>query len=101
MARMQDLLDNKCPNCKQPRETSEHLNRCPDVGRTLLFRDSVASIIKWMHDYNRTDTELAYWLEKYLLFRGMRSLTTLIMVGGGGLLLLMIAAASQDLIGWT
>jgi hypothetical protein len=100
MAHMQGLLDNKCPNCKQPRETSEHLN-WPDAGRTLLFRDSVALIVKWMHDYNRTDAELAYWLEKYLLFRGTRSLTTLIMAGGGGSLPLMIAAASQDLIGWT
>ncbi len=54
-----------------------------------------------MHDYNRTDTELAYWLEKYLLFRGTRSLTALIMAGGGGLSQLMIAAASQDLIGRT
>jgi hypothetical protein len=101
MARMQDLLDNKCPNCKQPKETSEHLNWCPDAGQTLLFRDSVASIVKWMHDYNKTDAELAYWLEKYLLIRGIRSLTALIMVGGGGLLQLMIAAAGQDLISWT
>jgi hypothetical protein len=23
-----------------------------------------------MHDYNRTDVELAYWLKKYLIFRG-------------------------------
>jgi hypothetical protein len=67
----------------------------------LLFRDSVASIVKWMHDYNRTDAELAYWLEKYLLFRGTRFLTALIMAGGGGLSQLMIAAASQGLIGWT
>jgi hypothetical protein len=54
-----------------------------------------------MHNYNRTDTELAYWLKKYLIFRGMRSLTALIMAGGGNLLQLMRAAASQDLIGWS
>jgi hypothetical protein len=54
-----------------------------------------------MHDYNRTDAELAYWLEKYLLFIGMRSLTAHNMAGGGGLWQLMIAVASQDLIGWT
>jgi hypothetical protein len=101
MACIQDLLDHKCPNCQQPRETSEHLNWCPDVGQTLLFRDSVASIVKWMHDYNRMDTELAYWLKKYLIFRGTSSLTTLIMAGGGGSLQLMRAAASQDFIGWT
>ncbi len=99
MAHIQDLIDNKCPNCKQPRELSEHLNWCPDTGQMLLFRDTVASYVKWMHNYNRMDAELAYWLEKYLVFRGTSSLTTLIMAGGGGLLQLMIAEASQDLIG--
>jgi len=38
MAQIQDLLDNKCPNCPLPREKSKHLNRCPDTGRTLLQR---------------------------------------------------------------
>jgi hypothetical protein len=66
----------------------------------LLFRDSVASIVKWMHNYNRTDAELAYWLKKYLIFQGTRSLTALIMAGGGGLSQLMRAVASQDLIRW-
>jgi hypothetical protein len=61
----------------------------------------VASIVKWMHDYNRTNAQLAYWLKKYLIFRGTRSLTALIMAGGGGLLQLMRAAASQDLISWS
>jgi hypothetical protein len=56
----------------------------------LLFRDSVASIVKWMQDCTRMDAELAYWLEKYLLFRGTRSLTALIMAGGGGLLQLRL-----------
>jgi hypothetical protein len=50
------------------------------MGQTLQFRDSVASIVKLMHDYNRMDAELAYWLEKYLLFIGMRSLTALVCV---------------------
>jgi hypothetical protein len=46
----------------------------------------VASIVKWMHDYNRKDAKLAYWLKKYLIFRCTRFLTALIMAGGGGLL---------------
>jgi hypothetical protein len=54
-----------------------------------------------MQDFNRTDSELAYWLEKYLMFRGTRSLTALITTGGGASSQLMRAAASQDLIGWT
>jgi hypothetical protein len=54
-----------------------------------------------MHDYNRTDAELVYWLEKYLIYRGMRSLTALITTGKGGSPQLMRAVASQGLIGWT
>ena len=60
MARIQDILDDKCPNCLRPQETNDHLNRCPDAGRTLLFRESIASIVKWLHQKNGTDAELAY-----------------------------------------
>ncbi len=45
MARIQDILDSKCPNCKQEQEKSHHFNRCPDHGRTLLFRESVANLV--------------------------------------------------------
>jgi hypothetical protein len=89
------------PKLYATKGNNEHLNRCPDAGRTLLSQDSIASIVKWMHNPNRTDTELAYWLEKYLLFRGTQSLTALITAGGGGSSQLMSAATSQDLIGLT
>jgi hypothetical protein len=101
MARIQNILDDKCPNCLRPRETNNHLNRCPDAGRTLLFRDSILSIVQWMHKHNHTDAELAYWLEKYLIYRGTRLMTALITKEEGGLPQLMTAAASQDLISWT
>jgi hypothetical protein len=68
MSRIQDLLDNKCPNCLQPQETSQHLNRCLDQGRTLLFKDSISNLMMWMHEHNWTDPELAFWIKKYLLF---------------------------------
>jgi hypothetical protein len=98
LARIQDILDSKCPNCKQEQEKSHHLNRCPDQGRTLLFKESVASLVNWMHGNNRTDAELAYWLEKYLIFCGTRTLSLL--VGDQGSNQLREAAASQDKIGW-
>jgi hypothetical protein len=91
MTRIQDILDDKCPNCLRPREMSNHLNQCPDARCTLLFK----------HQNNRTDAELAYWLKKYLIYRGTQSLTSLIAKGGGGLPGLIKVAASQDLIGWT
>jgi hypothetical protein len=100
MVRIQDLLDDKCLNCKWPRETSNHLNRCPKAGRTLLFHDSVADLTRWMNDHNCTNEELAYWIEKFLTFWGTQSFTSLVLAGGGGSPQLLAAAASQDLIGW-
>jgi hypothetical protein len=100
MSRIQCLLDDKCPNCLQPQETSQHLNRCPDKGRTLLFKDGINTLVLWMHEHNRTDTELAFWIEKYLLFRGTRSFSSLVAEGGPATPSLSKAAVSQDLIGW-
>jgi hypothetical protein len=100
MSRIQDLLDDKCPNCLQPQETSQHLNRCPDKGRTLLFKDGISNLVSWMHNQDRTDPELAFWIEKYLHFRGTRSFSLLVGEGGPATPLISTAASSQDLIGW-
>jgi hypothetical protein len=54
-----------------------------------------------MKDHHHTDAELAFWIKKYLLFQGMHSFTSIVIVGGGGLTQLLAAAASKDLIGWT
>jgi hypothetical protein len=97
MARIQDLLDNKCPNCLQPQETSQHLNRCPDQGHTLLFKDSICTLVSWMHKQDRMDPKLAFWIEKYLLFWGTRSLVG---EGGPATPLVSTAVSNQDLIGW-
>ncbi len=102
MARIWDLLDNKCPNCKQSKEASEHLNCCPNQGRQLLFRDSFSKLSRWLHEHKRMGAELAFWIKKYLLFWGTRSFISLVMEGGGGRLpQLLSVASSQDLIGWT
>jgi len=51
-----------------------------------------------MQEHNRTDAELAYWIEKYLIFRGTRTLSHL--VRDRGSYQMKEAAASQDEIGW-
>jgi hypothetical protein len=84
-----------------PRETSTHLNRCPDNGQTLLFKESITNLSTLMHQHNCTNPELTYWIEKYLLFRGTRSFTSLVDEGGFCSNDLRLAAAGQDLIGWT
>jgi hypothetical protein len=48
----------------------EHLSRCPDPGRTPLFRESVIMLSRWLQEQNCTDPEVASWIEKYLLFQG-------------------------------
>jgi hypothetical protein len=101
LARIQDILDDRCPNCGIGPEKSTHLNRCPDQGRTQLFKEGVANLSIWMRQSDRTDPELAYWIEKYLLFRGTRSFASLVAEGGFGSLDIRVAAVGQDLIGWT
>ncbi len=54
-----------------------------------------------MNNPNQTDAELAYWIEKYLIFWGTWSFTSLVNASGGGSSQMLTAAASQDLIGWT
>ncbi len=89
------------PNCNYLRQTSNHLNWCPEAGQTLLFCNSVATLTTRMNDFNQKDAELAYWIEKYLIFWGTLSFASLVMAGGGGSPQLLTAVASQDLIGWT
>jgi hypothetical protein len=100
MVRIQDLLDDKCPNCNWPRETSNFLNQCPEAGCTLLFHNSVANLTRWMNNHIRTNAELAYWIIKYLIFWDTWSFTFLVLAGGGGSPQLLDVAARQDLIGW-
>ncbi len=38
-ARIQDILDDRCPNCGKQGEDNKHLNRCPDPGRVKPFWD--------------------------------------------------------------
>jgi hypothetical protein len=54
-----------------------------------------------MNNHNQTDADLAYWIEKYLIFRVSWSFTSLVNAGGGGSSKILTASASQDLFGWT
>jgi hypothetical protein len=48
-----------------------------------------------MNNHNQTDAELAYWIEKYLIFRGTWSFTSFVNAGGGGSSQILTAAVSQ------
>ncbi len=98
-ARIQDNLDDRCPNCGQRREDNKHLNRCPDPGRIRLFQDGVGKLKRWMNKSNQTDLELAFWINQYLLHRGQVRMANLAMLRPISKAL-QEAAESQDLIGW-
>ena len=59
-ARIQDILDDQCPNCGKQDEDSKHLNRCTNPGRIQLFRDGVRHLCKWMAIRNQMDPELIF-----------------------------------------
>jgi len=95
MARLQDLVDNKCPNCGMV-EKASHLNMCPSDGRTQLLTEGVEQLEQWMRQDGRTDSELAYYIPKYILLRGTRPLSSLGPMSAD----MRRAAAAQDCIGW-
>jgi hypothetical protein len=98
MPPIQDILNSKCPNRQEVRESSQHLNRCLDHGQTLLFQESIKHLVNWMHEYNQTDPKLVHWIEKYLLFRGTWTMSSLVWDLGSNQI--RGAVASQDTIGW-
>jgi hypothetical protein len=51
-----------------------------------------------MHEHNQTDAELTYWIEKYLLFRGTWTMSSIVRDLGSSQI--RGRAASQDRIGW-
>ena len=95
LKRLQDHLDNKCPNCGR-QEQASHLMVCPSKDRTKLLEEGVEQLTTWLHEDSRTNTELAYWIPKYVIFRGQRLMATL----GPMSHAMRQAAISQDEIGW-
>jgi hypothetical protein len=96
---IQDILDDRCPNCGKRGEDNHYLNRCTDPCRVCLFCNGVCKLTKWMRRENQTDTELDFLIREYLLHIGqvrMANLATLRPM----LAALQEAAESQDMIGW-
>ena len=88
--------DDRCPSCWFRKERAEHLCKCPSDSRTKLFLDNVAELDSWLLTNNNTDSELAYWLIKYIQGRGSLKFAEL----GSLTPDLLQAALNQDIIGW-
>ena len=86
--------DVSCPNCGM-KETAAHLCVCPNEDRTRLLKEMVEDFEKWMTKNDATNREIAYWVPKYILFRGTKKFEDL-----GPMSVHMKAIAhSQDIIG--
>jgi hypothetical protein len=73
---IQDILDDRCPNCGSIQEDKKHLNPCPDSGRRRLFRSDAKELQKWLYN-NHFDPELAFWIPYYLLLWGQTPMSEL------------------------
>jgi hypothetical protein len=98
-AQIQDILDDQCPNCRRHGEDNQHLNRCHNAGQVWLFRDSVRQLKMWMHKQHQTDSELAFWINEFLLHRGQVQMTNLVMIQKMSGAMYKVAQ-SQDRIRW-
>ncbi len=98
-ARIQDILNNRCPNCGKQGEDNKHLNRCTDPGRIRLFQDRVGKLKRWMNKGHQTELELAFWVTQYLLHREQVRMANLAMLCPTSKTL-QEGAESQDLISW-
>ena len=43
-----------------------HLNRCPEEGRTRLFKEGAEMLEKWLQQDGKTKPELAHWLPNFI-----------------------------------
>ena len=66
--------DNLCPDCGTE-ETAAHLMVCPGHSRTLLLKQEVEDLERWMRN-NNTDSAIAFWIPKYILLRNTRALSS-------------------------
>ena len=73
-----------------------HLMLCSDEDCTRLLIESVNELTEWMARDNKTNPEILYWILKYILMRGVKSLSDLGIMSPQ----FKALAHSQDLIGW-
>ena len=62
VSRWDKTRDNLCPDCGT-KETAAHLMVCPGHSRTLLLKQEVDDLERWMRN-NNTDNALAFWISK-------------------------------------
>jgi hypothetical protein len=94
----QDGRCKLCPSCQTCEETCQHVACCPDLGRTLAFKQSTNNFEQWLGS-NNTHPDMQHLLLWYLCGRG--SITCLECATELDLPPIMQELViSQDIIGW-
>jgi hypothetical protein len=60
---------HSCPSCGQPEESSSHITRCMDPGRSQMFGESAELFLEWLQD-THMDSDLIKCIDAYLQSRG-------------------------------
>ena len=87
--------DVGCPDCGE-RETAAHLCICTNNDRTRLLVEMADDLERWLTKDHKTYSEIAYWVPKYILYRGTKKFADLGAMSPG----MKTLAESQDKIGW-
>ena len=95
LSKIDPTVENVCPSCGGRNETTSHITRCPEEGRTVMFRKSVAEIVDWL-EQRKTDESLTKLIEQYLLGRGKRSMRSVV----GADRRFLTLARIHDSLGW-
>ena len=98
LSRIDSSIENKCPSCGEINESTDHITKCPDPGRTETFMESVEDLIDWMLETG-SSYELADALYDYLEARGRRRMTDIVRDSDDGDLLRY--AREHDELGWS
>ena len=91
-----------CPCCGHPDENASHIILCPDQGRTNLYNDSVADLVRWMRK-EKTHPTIVLLVRRYLAARGTQSMLQIWISCGGRRVANQLGyqlAAAHDILGW-
>jgi len=77
LSRIHTDVKNVCPSCGRRDESTRHITRCRDAGRTAMFSQSVTEIVSWLES-KRTDPTLVSLFQQYLLGRGTVRMQSLV-----------------------
>ena len=96
LSRIDATVENVCPSCGQPDESSKHITRCSDEGRVELWTRSVRDLTEWVAE-TTSHLHLRDMLSSYLLARDGACMTDFAPAWDEELTRL---AEQHDLIGW-